>query len=144
MWRSVFILLATLGVGLSGYALMQHYASEGSAICDISEQFSCEIVNQGPWSEVFGIPVALIGIAGYAALWWVAVFCPRGWQTILLVGTAGALVYSLYLTYLEAFVIRVWCIVCLLSLLDISLLFLISLYLVYMYNYGSSFQVVSD
>lgn len=62
------VILAALGVGVSAYALWQHYAPLGSAFCNLGETFSCDLVNKSAFSEVFGIPVALIGILGYVGI----------------------------------------------------------------------------
>ena len=61
-------ILSLAGVAVSAYALSQHYAPLGSAFCNLGETFSCDLVNKSAFSEVFGIPVAGIGVAGYAAL----------------------------------------------------------------------------
>jgi uncharacterized membrane protein len=113
---------AMFGVILSLYALIIHYGGSEGGACNLSARFSCDIVNRGPWSEISGIPVAGIGIAGYAALLLFLFFKPFEWERWFLLGTISGLLFSLYLTYLEAFVIRSFCVVCLASLADIAML----------------------
>lgn len=65
--------LSSLGVAVSAYGLWQHYAPLGASFCNVSETFSCDIVNKSAYSEIGGIPVALVGIMGYAVLGLVAI-----------------------------------------------------------------------
>ena len=123
--RSAVLFLSATGVGLSVYALIQHYGPEGSAVCNFSETFSCDLVNKGPWAEMLGMPVAGVGIAGYAAFVMLALLQPQGWQRFFAAGALAGFAFSLYLTYLEAFVIHAWCLICLASLLDITALSII-------------------
>ncbi len=112
MWRNrIIFALAFCGIGVSLYALSQHY-SDGPSFCDISERFSCEVVNRGPWSELFGIPVALMGVIGYAAIAIISWARHKKKEILLVVFVAGGLLFSAYLTYLEAFVIFMWCPIC--------------------------------
>jgi vitamin-K-epoxide reductase (warfarin-sensitive) len=70
-----------------------------------------------------GIPVAVLGIAGYllmGALAW-----RRAWRLLLAAALAG-LAFSLYLARIEAHILGVWCIYCVISLGDISLMTLLS------------------
>lgn len=111
-WLVVAIVtLALAGVAISGYALYLHYAP-ATSFCNISGWFSCDTVNKGPYSELFGIPVALLGILGYAAVGTLTLL--RRFKLAALSSTAG-LLFALYLTSLEAFVIFSFCLVCLAS-----------------------------
>ncbi len=49
-------------------SLQHHYATSKTPYCDIGETFNCDIVNRSEYSAILGIPVALIGMIGYAAL----------------------------------------------------------------------------
>ena len=69
--RTLFVFIAILsivGVILSAVSLQRHYAKSDTNFCDFSQKFSCDIVNRSEYSEVGGIPVAGIGVAGYIAL----------------------------------------------------------------------------
>jgi uncharacterized membrane protein len=69
--RTLFVfiaILSILGVILSAVSLQRHYAKSDTNFCDFSQKFSCDIVNRSEYSEVAGIPVAGIGVAGYIAL----------------------------------------------------------------------------
>jgi uncharacterized membrane protein len=71
-----------------------------------------------------GIPVAGIGVAGYAALFVLAAFWKSRAETPnrLFAAALSGLGFALYLTYIEAYALMTWCILCLISLLLISLI----------------------
>jgi uncharacterized membrane protein len=126
--RIVFGLIAVLalaGVIVSAISLQRHYARSTTQFCDFSQKFSCDIVNRSEYSKLMGIPVAGIGIAGYAALFVLSTFWKSRPETPirLLAAALAGLAFALRLTYIEAYTLETWCILCLISLL---LIFLIS------------------
>jgi len=120
--------LAFCGIVVSSVSLQHHYAKSKTAYCDIGETFNCDIVNRSEYSQILGIPVALIGILGYVALAALATMYRNraDTQKLLLGGAAAGLAFALYLTYIEAHVLGVWCILCLSSLTLIALITLLS------------------
>jgi uncharacterized membrane protein len=129
--RVFFLLIAVLsmaGMLLSAVSLQRHYAKSASSFCDLSEKFNCDIVNRSEYSSVMGIPVAVIGIAGYAALLALATLYRARVETplrLLLAAIAG-LAFALYLTYVEGYVLETWCILCLSSLALIAMITLLA------------------
>jgi uncharacterized membrane protein len=105
-------------------SLQRHYAKSATEFCDFSQQFSCDIVNRSQYSTIEGIPVAGIGVAGYAALFVLVTFRRIRAETPnqLVVAAIAGLVFALYLTYVEAYELMTWCILCLVSLVLISLI----------------------
>jgi len=135
--RHVLVLLAGLGIVASALALREHYRTEGDAPCSINERWDCGIVNHSPYAMLAGIPVAALGIAGYllmGALAW-----RRAYRFVLAAALAG-LAFSLYLARIEAHVLGVWCIYCVISLGDISLIALLAL----VTTFGGLFRKPSD
>jgi vitamin-K-epoxide reductase (warfarin-sensitive) len=126
--RILFVAVAVLslvGIVDSAIALQRHYAKSDTAYCDFSQRFSCDIVNRSQYSTVLGIPVAGIGVAGYGVLFMLSTFWrwrPETPNRLLGAAIIG-LAFALYLTYIEAYALTAWCILCLISL---SLIFLIS------------------
>jgi len=57
--------LAFLGALISGYSFSHHIGFASGELCSPNDTFNCDVVNQGPYSEIGGVPVALIGIIGY-------------------------------------------------------------------------------
>ncbi len=110
--------LALAGALVSSVSLYHHYGTSATSYCDIGENFNCDIVNRSTYSTVAGVPVALIGVAGYLAVLALAsVFRDRDeTPATLAIGSLGGLGFALYLTYIEGFVLSAWCILCLSSL----------------------------
>lgn len=112
------------GLLVSIYALRQHYAPLGTSACNVNATFSCDLVNKGPYGEIFGFPVAAIGLIGYLMIGIVTFQFLKTKDPVLgkamLFLLAGGMLFSLYLTSLEAFVIHGWCVACLASLSSIG------------------------
>ena len=113
---------------VSSVSLAHHYGHSKTEYCDFGQAFNCDMVNRSIYSSVMGIPVALIGLLGYEALLMLATKFRDRSQTpsmLLAAGVAG-LSFALYLTYVEAYVLAVWCILCLSSLTVIVLITILS------------------
>ena len=114
----VIAVLALAGIAVSSVSLYHHYQTSKTRYCDFGDNFNCDIVNRSTYSTVLGVPCALIGILGYAALLWLATMYRSKSETplILLIASVLGLGFAFYLTYIEAFVLATWCILCLSSL----------------------------
>jgi vitamin-K-epoxide reductase (warfarin-sensitive) len=121
--RYVLVLFTFLGFIASGLALREHYRTDSSP-CSINEHWDCGIVNHSPFAVLAGIPVAVIGMAGYVLL---AVLALKRAYRLFLAAALAGLAFSLYLAHVEAHILGVWCIYCVASLAVISLLALLSL-----------------
>jgi uncharacterized membrane protein len=113
-------LLSLIGLGISAY-LFYITATESEAFC--GPLGDCNAVQTSEYAKLFGvIPVGLIGVLGYASIlitWLVGKFsgsqrAASAAQTLLWLAVAGTL-FSLYLTFLEPFVIGATCSWCLVS-----------------------------
>jgi|SRR5690242_19222568 vitamin-K-epoxide reductase (warfarin-sensitive) len=124
--RWILLVLAMVGMIASSLALREHYRTDASP-CSINDRWDCGIVNHSPYAVLGGIPVAAIGIAGYLLLFILAL--KRAYK-IMLIAALLALAFSLYLANIEAHVLGVWCIYCVISLGVISLMTLLALGLV--------------
>jgi len=109
--RYLIALLAVAGIIVSGLALHVHYSTETQP-CSINEKWDCGIVNHSPYAEIRGVPVATIGIAGYLLIAVLALIRRRG---LLLVAALVGMAFALYLTNIEAKVLGVWCLYCVIS-----------------------------
>jgi len=121
--RYVLIVLAAVGIVVSALALREHYRTDSSP-CSINERWDCGIVNHSPYAMLAGIPVAILGMAGYLLI---GVMAARRAYRLLTALTIIGLAFSLYLAHIEAHVLGVWCIYCVISLGDISLITLLAL-----------------
>ncbi len=124
---SVVAVLSLGGAIVSCVSLERHYAKSVTTYCDFNEKFNCDIVNRSEYSTVAGLPVAGIGVAGYIALFVLSTFRRSRLETPnwLLAGSLAGLAFALYLTYIEAYVLTTWCVLCLASL---ALIFLICIF----------------
>jgi len=122
--KYLLLILAIFGVIISSLALREHYREYGDAPCDINERWDCGVVNHSPYAVLAGIPVAVLGVAGYILMGALAFL--RSYR-LLLVPTLAGLAFSLYLANIEAHVLGVWCIYCVISLGIISLMSLLNL-----------------
>ena len=111
--RIVLAVLAALGIMVSSLALRVHY-STGVEPCDINARWDCGVVNHSRFAvvnlgPVHGLPVAAVGIAGYAVL---LVLALAGARKLLLLSAGLGLGYALYLTHIERDLLQVWCLYC--------------------------------
>jgi uncharacterized membrane protein len=121
--RYLIALLAIVGIAVSTLALRIHYSMDAPP-CDINAHWDCGIVNHSRYSVIHGIPVAAIGIAGYAVIALLALM--RKYRWLLLASVAG-LAFALYLTSIEARILEIWCLYCVISQTIIALITLLSI-----------------
>jgi vitamin-K-epoxide reductase (warfarin-sensitive) len=122
--RIILIVLAVLGLTAASLALREHYRTDENSPCSINDRWDCGIVNKSPFALVHGVPVAVIGIAGYLLLGALAFL--RAYRAML-VTVGAALGYSLFLAHIEKDILGVWCVYCVISLGTISLMTLLVL-----------------
>jgi uncharacterized membrane protein len=93
----------------------------------------CETVNNSPYAEIAGIPIALLGVGAYLAILVLLALESRGdfWSQnspVLVFGASLAgVLYSAYLTYIELEVIHAICFYCVISAIAISVIFILSI-----------------
>jgi uncharacterized membrane protein len=117
--RGAIFALALVGLGVAAYLTYVHY-EDIKPVCGLGGD--CQKVQTSQWSEVAGVPVALLGLIGYALII-ASLFVPG--EAGLVAGAFLSLMgfaFSAYLTYRELFSIDAicpWCVVsaCLMTLL---------------------------
>ena len=112
--RYVIASLALAGIGVSFLALGEHYRPPAQALDLLHSRWNSAYVNQSPYAEVHGIPVAVLGIAGYVLL---VILALMGRRVLMVCFSGFGLAYALYLTNIEAHILRVWCVYCVTSLI---------------------------
>jgi len=122
--KYALLLLALIGITASSLALREKYRPYGESPCDINERWDCGIVNHSPYAVIHGVPVAVIGIAGYLVL---GILSLRRAYPVMLAGALAGLAFSLYLAHIENHLLGVWCVYCAISLGTISLITLLLL-----------------
>ncbi len=93
-----------------------HFKPSLTEFCAINAQWDCDIVNKSIYAELFGIPVAILGTAVYAFFLGFSVRAlyrnQERWLKAVFAALTGALLFALYLTGIEAFVLKTYCIFC--------------------------------
>ena len=115
--RWVLVVLAVAGIAASALALREHYRTDSSP-CSINERWDCGIVNHSPYAMFHGVPVAVIGIAGYLLLGLLAARKAYAWMLPFVI---VAFAFAVHLADVESMVLGVWCIYCVISLGVITL-----------------------
>ncbi len=119
--RYVIAVFGIAGIVVSFLALAERDAVPVQRIEVLlsGSNWNCAYVNQSPYAEVHGIPVAVFGIAVYTLLVVLALLRRR----VLTVYAAGiGLAYGLYITNIEGHILRVWCVYGVSSLILIVLI----------------------
>jgi uncharacterized membrane protein len=123
------IVLAALGMLVSGY-LTIYKLTDSQTMCLGSGD--CSIVNSSVYSEVYGIPVALVGVFGYAAILGVLTrlrgsALPGGNAVLITFGLSLAgFLFTVYLIYVETALIHALCPFCITSQVIMTVLFILS------------------
>src|SRR3989338_1266333 len=109
----LLIAFSVLGMVTMWYLISLHYSDSGSAFCNLGEGLSCDAVNKSIYSEVFSIPVSVLGFLYFAAIFllvlWKRNAPPYLWIALVSIITLGP---SLYLSGVEVFVLENICIYC--------------------------------
>jgi uncharacterized membrane protein len=129
--RMAITLLALIGALVSLYLTLHKLGLIGSLLCGTG---SCDLVQASKWAVFLGIPVPFLGLAGYAVLTVLGMLAiqPRNVDSrplaiALIVFALGGFAFSMYLTWLEKYVIHAWCRWCIASAIIATLIFLFSL-----------------
>jgi uncharacterized membrane protein len=110
--RFAIIFLALLGIVDSALALKVHYDDPGKEPCSINDKWDCGVVNHSPYAIMLGVPVAMMGMLGYLLI---AILAWRRKQGLLIAVVMTGLAFALYLTHIEAHILGVWCLYCVIS-----------------------------
>ena len=115
IYRMSAAFLSLAGLFISGYLYLYKIGRIGSLACGTG---GCETVQLSSWSRFAGLEVSLIGVLGYACLLAMSLASlqpgVRQWPIRAIAVAAGiGVVFTLYLTYLELFIIHAicrWCV----------------------------------
>lgn len=125
----VFILILAFAGLADSFYLAQSAESGTPLICDIQNFTGCNVVAASEYSRVFGIPLAEYGVFFYGVLFVLAAIelalFNRFLRRVLQAVTVLGVLFSLYFSALQIFVINAFCIYCVASAI-IALLALIS------------------
>ena len=127
--RMAAALFSLAGIFVSLYLYLHKLGLTGPLACGTG---GCETVQLSPYAEFLGIPVPLVGIAGYSGLLGLSLATVQQptqvrWLRWLSWGAGIGVLFTGYLTYLELFVIHAICRWCVGSAIIITLIFLAAL-----------------
>ncbi|RJP55651.1 MAG: vitamin K epoxide reductase [Anaerolineaceae bacterium] len=131
-WSWAIPVLCVVGFGVAGY-LAYVETAQVQAVC--GPVGDCNTVQQSEYARLFGIlPIGVLGLVGYAAIiisWLVARFTagrPANLAPLAILGmTVFGTLFSVYLTFLEPFVIGATCAWCLTSAVLMTVLMMLSI-----------------
>lgn len=127
--RIYSLILAVLGLLNSIYLTWVKFTGKYELCGPIG---NCESVNTSQYSEVFGIPIALLGAGAYLVMIISLSLESRGsfWveysPIIVFGGSLIGVLYSIYLTYIEVAVLKAICPYCVISAIILVLLLVLS------------------
>ncbi len=123
------LLLGLVGAGIGAYLVWVHYDLD-ALVCGLGD---CEVVQTSSYAEVFGIPIAILGLLMYVALVGLtlarllrpALLVPASMAALAITG-AGSL-YSAWLTWVEIEVLEAICQWCVASAIVTTAMFIVEI-----------------
>ena len=124
---AISLALAVGGIAVSAYLTLVHYRDD-LLVCAVG---GCHTVQKSPYAELEGIPVAVLGLLMFIAILVLGLLrrARPDWADNITLATFGialaGTVFTLYLTYLELFVIHAVCQWCVLTAILVWLLLIV-------------------
>ena len=129
--RQAIALLALVGLFIALYLWLHALGFGGPLKCGTG---GCDTVQASPYAVFLGVPVAFYGVVGYLALLVVSLIAlrpaalgDRRWSRLLVVLSSVGVLFTVYLTYLELFVIHAICRWCVGSAVIITAIWIVAL-----------------
>jgi uncharacterized membrane protein len=106
---------AVTGLAVSAYLTVEHYTGSTELACPENATINCAKVTTSSWSHLAGIPVAVLGLAYFAAMTLLAL--PAAWRHRILdparvLGVAAGMAMVVYLVWAELFRVDAICLWC--------------------------------
>ncbi len=128
-FKQIITALAILGLLVSIYMTI-YKLTDNDAMCIGSG--GCSVVNSSRYSEVNGIPVAVLGVLGYASILALLFlenrpgFFQQNGVMMLFGVTLTGFLFTLYLIFVEVALIKAYCPFCLTSQAVMTVIFILS------------------
>lgn len=114
---SIGILLSLLGIADATYLTIAHYTTKVILACPSTGIINCEKVTTSTYSEIFGIPAAVLGLAFFLGMFIAQL--PIFWKTTSQFIRLGRLIYSIagllsvfWFVYVEFHKLNAICLYC--------------------------------
>jgi uncharacterized membrane protein len=111
--------VALIGLGIAAYLTVVHYTGD-APVCAIAH--GCAVVQQSDYAELAGLPVAVLGLAGYAAILASLARDGEAWRTATAFLALAGFGFSAWLTYVEVVRLEAICIWCVASAVCMTVL----------------------
>ena len=107
--------VALVGLAIAAYLTLEHYDTSATLACPESATINCAKVTTSRWSEIAGVPVALLGLLYFLGM--TALLLPRAWRwrpldAVRIGAVALGALMVLYLLYIELFQVDAICLWC--------------------------------
>lgn len=128
--HALLFTLAAIGIAEAVYLIRKRIAQE-RPVCVIGQK--CHQVLESKYNNIFGIPNEFFGLLFYVIISFIIAFLVIGiepltwWERLAKILILGGVLMSLYFTYLQWQVIKVWCFWCVLSALTVLVMGIIVL-----------------
>lgn len=129
----LYILLIFIAFGgfLLAFYIRHKKRSKEKLVCPVGA--NCDLVVHSEYSRFLGLPIEILGMCYYAsiALFYAAVFVfhHSDFSALIVIAfgmSTLAFLFSVYLTFIQAFTLKQWCTWCLTSAVFCTLIFLVS------------------
>ncbi len=131
--QSFIIILGVAGFFIANY-IRSHKAKGAPMVCPIG--FDCHAVVHSDYSKFFGIPVEVLGMAYYAFIalaYFVFIIAsslvPPSVVGFCMILSGAAFLFSLYLIFVQIFVLRKGCSWCIVSSVISALIWILAFYI---------------
>jgi protein-disulfide isomerase/uncharacterized membrane protein len=119
LWLASLVLFL-VGLALSGELVRLHFEATSNpayhSYCSVNDTVSCDTVTRSKYSTVFGVPLAIWGVFGYALMAATAAFGlkrrSRAQTALLATLTGFSLGVAVLLAAISHFLVHAWCLLC--------------------------------
>ncbi len=125
--RLLVLTLSSIGIILSVYLTYTHITLDETSFCLTGG--GCDIIKSSAFSRIYGVPVPVLGLIGYLIIWILTLlrFDRSKIKLIYFISVVG-LSFSIYLTYIEFFILKAVCSFCIISAIVMLSIFISILY----------------
>ena len=130
LWH-ISLVLVVIGILISGYISFTEL-TDTSTVCIDSGQINCDVVQNSVYSTLMGIKITYLGFATYIGLLVLLLLESRvgflrEYGAMIVFGiTLFAFMYSMWLVYVQAGILKAFCLWCLSHELTMTILFIVS------------------
>ena len=112
--RTVALVAAVAGVGVSIYLTIEHYSSSLTLACPETSTINCLKVTTSKWATIAGVPVAVLGLAYFVVMTGLLAIRSqhRRLETVRLASASAGLVMVFYLLFIELYKVDAICLWC--------------------------------